>query len=254
MQNKIQVFKNTEFGEIRAIEINGQPWFIGKDVASILGYERATKAIQDRVDIEDKDVVPIQDSIGRKQNTPIINESGMYSLILSSKLPKAKAFKRWVTSEVLPTIRKHGGYIADDLLDHLTENPEEAANFFNALKEERSKRKFLAEQILLLAPKARYYDIILQCKDAIPITVIAKDYGMSAARFNKLLHAVGIQFKINGTWLLYSDYCGRGYTITKTFFINDNKSAIRTYWTQRGRKLIYEILRQYGILPEVEVL
>ena len=101
---------NEEFGEIRTLTIDNEPWFVGKDVADALGYERSTKAIRDHVDAEDIDVVPIQDSIGRMQNTPLINESGLYSLILSSQLPTAKKFKRWVTSEVLPSIRKHGIY------------------------------------------------------------------------------------------------------------------------------------------------
>ncbi len=107
----IKIFENPEFGEIRALEIDNEPWFVGKDVAVALGYERGTKAVQDHVDLEDKCAVPIQDSTGRMQNTPIINESGLYSLILSSKLPSAKRFRRWVTSEVLPLIRKTGGYI-----------------------------------------------------------------------------------------------------------------------------------------------
>lgn len=109
-QSQIQIFNNTEFGEIRSMEIGGEPWFVGKDVAAALGYERATKAIRDHVDNEDLDEVPIQDSIGRMQKTPIINESGLYSLILGSKLEGAKRFKRWVTSEVLPAIRKTGAY------------------------------------------------------------------------------------------------------------------------------------------------
>ncbi len=107
----LQIFENPEFGEIRALEIDNEPWFVGKDVATALGYERGTKAVQDHVDSEDRYAVPIQDSVGRMQNTPVINESGLYSLILSSKLPTAKKFKRWVTSEVLPSIRKVGGYI-----------------------------------------------------------------------------------------------------------------------------------------------
>lgn len=110
--NEVHIFKNPEFGEVRTIAKDNEPWFVGKDVAEILGYERPTKAINDHVDSEDKDAVPIQDSIGRKQKTPVINESGLYSLILSSKLPRAKKFKRWVTSEVLPQIRKTGGYIS----------------------------------------------------------------------------------------------------------------------------------------------
>ncbi len=105
MENKIKIFENEEFGRIRTIIKEGEPWFVGKDVAKILGYERAAKAIQDHVDSEDKDGIPIQDSIGRMQKTPIINESGLYSLILSSKMPKAKEFRRWVTSEILPTMK-----------------------------------------------------------------------------------------------------------------------------------------------------
>lgn len=98
---EIQIFNNEEFGEIRTVTVEGQAWFVGKDVAKVLGYERPIKAVNDHVDEDDRDVIPIQDSIGRMQNTPIINESGLYSLILSSKLPDAKKFKRWVTSEVL---------------------------------------------------------------------------------------------------------------------------------------------------------
>ena len=111
--NNLQIFKSTEFGTIRTVMTNNEPWFVGKDVATVLGYERATKAIRDHVDEDDVDEIPIQDSIGRMQNTPIINESGLYSLILGSKLPSAKRFKHWVTSEVLPSIRKNGGYITN---------------------------------------------------------------------------------------------------------------------------------------------
>ena len=108
--NELKIFNNKEFGKIRTVTIDNEPWFVGKDVASSLGYERATKAIQDHVDSEDKDEVPIQDSIGRMQKTPIISESGLYALIFGSKLESAKRFKHWVTSEVLPALRKTGGY------------------------------------------------------------------------------------------------------------------------------------------------
>lgn len=108
--NEMMIFKNEEFGSIRTVDINGEIWFVGKDVANALGYERATKAIQDHVDNDDKDAVPIQDSIGRMQKTPIINESGIYALIFGSKLESAKKFKHWVTYEVLPQIRKTGSY------------------------------------------------------------------------------------------------------------------------------------------------
>lgn len=106
----ITIFNNEEFGNVRTLTINGEPWFVGKDIAECLGYSRSTKAVSDHVDEEDIDGIPIQDSIGRMQNTPIINESGVYSLILSSKLESAKKFKKWVTSEVLPSLRKTGTY------------------------------------------------------------------------------------------------------------------------------------------------
>lgn len=113
--NEMIIFENPEFGAIRAVEINGEPWMVGKDIATALGYSNPRKALDDHVDLEDKmqgDGVTIRDSIGREQHPTIINESGLYCLVLSSKLPGAKKFRRWVTSEVLPSIRKHGGYIA----------------------------------------------------------------------------------------------------------------------------------------------
>lgn len=113
--NNVQVFNSPEFGEIRTVEIDGKPYFVGADVAKALGYKRGTKAVQDHVDEEDRDAVPIQDSIGRMQNTPIINESGLYSLILGSKLDSAKRFQHWVTSEVLPSIRKTGAYVQQEI-------------------------------------------------------------------------------------------------------------------------------------------
>ena len=113
--NGIQIFKNEEFGTVRAMEIDGEPWFVGKDVAEILGYKETAKAVRTHIDDEDKGV-SVLDTPGGKQNITIINESGLYSLILSSKLPSAKKFKRWVTSEVLPTIRKTGGYVSDEEL------------------------------------------------------------------------------------------------------------------------------------------
>lgn len=112
---ELQIFKNDEFGEIRTVQLNNETYFVGKDVAEALGYERATKAIQDHVDSDDKDEVPIQDSIGRMQKTPVITESGLYALIFGSKLESAKRFKHWVTSEVLPTIRKTGQYQMENL-------------------------------------------------------------------------------------------------------------------------------------------
>lgn len=128
---ELQVYKNAEFGSVRTTTIAGQPYFVGKDVADILGYSNTRKALIDHVDKEDKDDVTIRDAIGRNQTMTAINESGLYSLILSSKMPNAKKFKRWVTNEVLPAIRKHGLYATDDLIA----NPDLAIAAFTALKE-----------------------------------------------------------------------------------------------------------------------
>ena len=136
---ELQVYNNADFGSVRTTTIGGQPYFVGKDVADILSYSNTRKALIDHVDEEDKSDVTIRDAIGRNQTMTAINESGLYSLILSSKMPKAKKFKRWVTSEVLPAIRKHGMYATEELIA----NPDLAIAAFTALKEEREKNKRL---------------------------------------------------------------------------------------------------------------
>ena len=218
--NGIQIFQNAEFGSVRTADINGVPYFVGKDVAEILGYSNTRKALLDHVDEEDKtDGVTIRDSIGREQAPVLINESGLYSLILSSKMPNARRFKRWVTSEILPTIRKHGVYATDELIA----NPDLAIAAFTALKEEREKNRLLEQttavqkqQIAEMKPKASYYDVVLNCKDLISTSTVAKDYGKSAIWMNRYLHEKGVQFKQGEIWLLYQKYAEKGYTNTKT--------------------------------------
>ena len=169
--NEIKIFDNPEFGKVRTMEINGAPYFVGKDVAIILGYAKPENAIANHVDTEDKTLTPIQGGCSTgSQNTTIINESGLYSLILSSKLPKAKEFKRWVTSEVLPSIRKHGAYAVDELLN----DPEFAIKTFTALKEERERSKRLSEQIEADKPKVIFADSVSAAKSSILIGDLAK--------------------------------------------------------------------------------
>ena len=257
---ELQVYKNAEFGSVRTTTIGGQPYFVGKDVAGILGYSNTRKALIDHVDEEDKDDVTIRDAIGRNQTMTAINESGLYSLILSSKMPNAKKFKRWVTNEVLPAIRKHGLYATDDLIA----NPDLAIAAFTALKEEREKNKELMaavaigqQQIAEMKPKATYYDVVLKCRDAVNISVIAKDYGWSAMRMNEYLHEKGIQFKQGDIWLLYQKYAPNGYTKTNTHIYEDSKgiqhTKVHTKWTQKGRLFIYEQLKADGIYPQIEM-
>ena len=172
--NELKIFENTEFGKVRATEINGEAWLVGKDVAEILGYERPTKAVTDHVDSEDRDVVPIQDSIGRMQNTPIINESGLYSLIISSKLPQAKKFKRWVTAEVLPSIRKHGAYMTPQKIEEVLLSPDTIIKLATDLKAEREERMKLQRETEDLKPKALFADAVSASKTSILIGDLAK--------------------------------------------------------------------------------
>lgn len=255
--NQLQIFENKEFGKIRTVEINNEPYFVGKDVADILGYTNAPKAIRDHVDTEDKTVNDSFTVNGTKGI--LINESGLYSLILSSKLPTAKKFKRWVTSEVLPSIRKHGMYATDELIA----NPDIAIAAFQALKEEREQRQLLQfecnkqKQIIgELKPKADYTDIILQSKSLVTVTQIAKDYGMSGTAMNEMLHRYGIQYKQSGQWLLYSKYHNNGFTHSETVTITHSDgragTVMNTKWTQKGRLFIYNLLKSYGILPVIE--
>ena len=255
---ELQVYKKAEFGSVRTTTIGGQPYFVGKDVAGILGYSNSRKALIDHVDEEDKEVTKC-DTLGGKQDLIIINESGLYSLILSSKMPNAKKFKRWVTSEVLPAIRKHGLYATDELIA----NPDLAIAAFTALKEEREKNRLLEQttavqkqQIAEMKPKASYYDVVLNCKDLISTSTVAKDYGKSAIWMNRYLHEKGVQFKQGEIWLLYQKYAEKGYTSTKTHSYSANDGTIHTkphtYWTQKGRLFVYELLKADGILPTME--
>lgn len=259
MNNELKIFENDQFGSIRTVEIDSTPYFVGKDVAEVLAYNEPHKAIVRHIDEDDRMKHPITDITGRVQETWLINESGLYSLILSSKLPKAKEFKHWVTSEVLPAIRRHGMYATDELIN----NPDIAIAAFTALKEERAKNKQLTDtvavqeqQIAELKPKASYYDVVLNCADLLSTTKIAKDYGKSARWLNELLYELGIQFKQGDIWLLYQKYARNGYTSTKTQTFNgsDGKvhSKVHTYWTQKGRLFIYNVLKAESILPLIE--
>lgn len=260
-KNDLTIF-DFEGSDVRTMVIDGEPWFIGKDVAEILGYKNQRDALRKHVDEEDKDVAKC-DSLGGQQDMAIINESGLYSLILSSKLPAAKRFKHWVTSDVLPKIRKHGAYATPEVINQIISNPDFGIKLLQTLKEEQEKCKALEQtvavqetQIIEMQPKASYYDIVLNCKDLIPISVIAKDFGVSGRWMNKYLHDKGIQYKQGDIWLPYAKYASQGYTSTKTHTYGDGAgrkhAKIATYWTQAGRLFIYETMKSDGHLPLIE--
>lgn len=249
---------NFEGHDVRAIAIDGEPWFVGKDVAEALGYGKGksiTNAVTNHVDDEDKGVTKIMTPGGR-QKMVIINESGLYSLILSSKLDSAKKFKKWVTSEVLPSIRKNGGYIygqenmsEDELLSRalILANSKilslESKN--EKLEEEKQDVTFLSE-------------LFVGSKDRWLTTEIANYYGMSAVKFNKLLFMIGLQDKIDGVWEVNEEYKKDGlkFMITTSKNMYENKKIVSVVkfnaWTKDGVKLIYNELKEHGVLPVIE--
>lgn len=168
--DQLQIFENKEFGQIRTVQLDNETYFVGKDIAEALQYNEPHKAITRHVEDDDRMKHPITDETGRNQDSWIINESGMYSLILGSKLESAKRFKHWVTSEVLPTIRKHGVYAVDELID----NPEMAIKAFTALKEEREKNKLLQADNDRMKPKEIFADAVATSHTSILVGELAK--------------------------------------------------------------------------------
>lgn len=259
---EIKIFENSNFGKIRTLVIDDEAWFVGKDVAGILGYVDTFGALKKHVDEEDKQNCQ-SNSFESPRGLTIINESGLYSLVLSSKLPTAKQFKRWVTSEVLPAIRKHGAYMTPQTLGEALKNPDTLIEILQRLKAEQEKSALLettvraqSQTIAEMKPKASYYDVVLNCKDLLSVTQIAKDYGKSAVWLNEFLHKKKIQFKQGKCWFLYQRYAEQGYTSTKTQTFNAPDGTVHTkvhmYWTQKGRLFLYDLLKGEGVLPLME--
>lgn len=261
---ELQIFNNPEFGKIRVTGTPENPLFCLADVCKALEIGNPSD-VKNRLSDGVVSIEVITDSLGRKQNAMFVNEDGLYDVILDSRKPEARRFRKWVTSEVLPSIRKYGVYATKDAAEYFLQNPEQAAKVFMELATERKEKArlveenaILAQQVFEMTPKANYYDLILQCKHAIPVTIIAKDYGMSPKKFNQLLHKLGIQYKVGGTWVLYSCYENRGWTATKTHSYthkstNISDAAVHTYWTQQGRQALYELLKHKGYLPLIEL-
>ena len=256
MHNGLQVFEY-EGSSVRTVEKDGEPWFVAADVCRILEIGNPSDVIY-RLDDDEKGVDSIE-TLGGTQKMAVVNEAGLYTVILGSRKPEAKKFKRWITHEVIPSIRKHGVYAIDEVL----KNPDVLINALQALKAEREAKErlalecaFKAQQIAEMHPKVDYHDKVLACPDLVKVTVIAKDYGWSAIKLNQWLEAKKIQFKQGEQWILYQKYAEKGYTqsFTHTYTRPDGSTgnSMLTKWTQKGRLFIYDLLKADGILPNCE--
>ena len=241
---QLKIFQNPEFGTIRTIrDDKGEPWFVGSDVANVLGYSNPRKAIRDHVDEEDR---TRNDSFLVNGTAPtLINESGLYALILSSKLESARRFKHWVTSEVLPAIRKQGGYMvarADESDEVIMAR---ALQIMQATLERRDA------EIARLTPRAEYADHVLDSVSCFTTTQVAKGLGMTAQELNRMLCLRGIQYGQSGQYLLYAEYARKGLAQNRTHTYRDLMGTIHTtsslVWTERGKQFIYQLLNYKNV-------
>lgn len=255
----IEIFNNEQFGQIRTLVRDGEPWFIAKDICDVLEIQNVAV---ERFGVDDSDILKVYIPT-LSNNYTLINESGLYTLVIRSNKPEAKPFRKWVTSEVLPSIRKHGAYLTPAKIEEVLLDPDAIIQLATQLKEERAKRNAVEAQVNVkdqiireLKPKADYTDRILRSSSLVPIGVIAKDYGMSATKMNQLLRRLKIQYPQAGTWLLYAKYQESGYTHSRTVEYVDSEGIpqikLNTQWTQKGRLFLYNKLKDNDILPVIE--
>lgn len=245
--NEMQKVFNFGGNDVRTIVKGNEVWFVAKDVCEVLEIRNSRMALQ-RLDEDEKGVNSI-DTLGGTQSISTVNESGLYTLILGSRKPEARQFKRWVTHEVLPTIRKHGAYMTEDVLDQALGNPDFMIGLLENLKQERTMRLQLEQKIELDAPKVSYYDTILESTNAVNVTQIAQDYGLSAQKLNAILAEERVQRRVGNQWVLFSRYMSEGFTKTKTQIYGRGLARMHTRWTQKGRLFIHELLAKKGIYP-----
>lgn len=261
--NELQIFENQEFGQIRMVQLNNEPYFCMADICKALELSQPSK-VKERLNKKGVNSIPTLTN-GGTQNLLYINEANLYKTIFQSRKESAERFTDWVTSEVLPSIRKNGGYIAGQ--ETLSDDELLAKAFVVAKNKiaERDKRIKALEQeaiemnktISQMQPKVNYVDVVLQSKSTVCTTQIAQDYGMSAKAFNKILKNLEIQRKVGDQWILYAKYQGKGYVHSDTVNITRTNGQpdvkMNTKWTQKGRLFLYEKLKENGYIPLIEV-
>ena len=258
--NELQVFNSKEFGDIRTTEIDGKPYFVANDVARALGYKRPADAVTAHCKGSVKHRYLTD---GGEQELKVIPEGDIYRLTVRSKLPSAEKFEKWVFDEVIPSIHQYGAYMTEQTIEKALASPDFLIQLATKLKDEQTRRKEAEAEIRVkdqiigeLKPKADYYDEILKNPGLVTITQIAKDYGMSGKKMNRILHELGIQYKQSEQWLLYSEYHCLGYTQSEVTDIirSDGTPDVKllTKWTMKGRLFLYNKLKEKGIIPVIE--
>ena len=273
--NSLVAFTNDAFGGIRGMEIDGKPWFVGKDIATVLGYKDPSSAVSKNVEERDKTTLLLeQDGSNYKSKTIIINESGLYDLILESRLPKARAFRHWITDEVLPSLTRTGSYsihptkanniryrsinsYSPDELRKLADLREKEATLreelttvevkIRNLSEDKSVESKDSNKPLSILDSIFCQNILKSPYENLNISYIAKCYGLDGVRLNNLLYEYGIQHKEGNIWVINDEYKDKGYTE-----MVNRDDYIYMVWTKEGQKFIYQLLREHGILPLIE--
>ena len=262
--NQFQIFNHPQFGEVRTVIGNdGEPRFCLKDVCRALDIKqfRANERLGE--DVISNHTLSTR---GGNQQFMFINEDGLYDVILDSRKIEAKRFRKWVTSEVLPSIRKNGAYLTEKTIERALNEPDFLIELATNLKKEKQARKFAEERnetqkniiegqekaIHVLEVRQSFVDYIMSTPSCVCITQIAKEYGLSAVKLNKFLHEKKIQYCVNGQWLLYADYQDKGYIKSVHVRLENNTSREHSQWTQKGRVFLYEYLKKYGIIPLME--
>ena len=261
--NELQIFNSPEFGDIRIAALENEPMFCLSDVCRALEIANVGNVKQR---LSEKGIRTVDTlTKGGNQKLLYINEANLYKTIFQSRKESAQRFTDWVTDEVLPSIRKHGAYMTEQVIEKALTSPDFLIQLATQLKEEQEKRKLAESEVKMknqiiseLKPKADYYDEILKNPGLVTITQIAKDYGMSGKKMNDILHSIGIQYKQSGQWLLYDRYSKNGYTHSETVDItrSDGRPDVKmnTKWTQKGRIFLYNTLKEKDILPVIEML
>lgn len=259
MENMLRTFTDERFGSVRTVLRDGEPWFVAADVCRALELGQVTNAIR-RLDADEKALISIKGISRGNDQVSVVNEPGLYALVLGSRKPEAKAFKRWITHEVVPVIRKHGGYLTPEAIEKAITSPDFLIRLATTLKEEQEKNKELTQEnahltdtIEMMRPDYEYAQSILATAKGSTITTVGDTYGLSPNELNRLLHLLHIQKKnSDGGWLITAKYAEYGYTDKYPYHYGKNKEKVKWQmnWTFRGIQFLYNYFKnKYGALP-----